>query len=95
MKIKIRRSSSHSYGIFRKMKVVLDGKVIGHLKRGTELEFEYSEGSEIFVKIDWCRSPKLKLSVENTSLLCGTENFFKALLFTFIWPVNVFKLECG
>lgn len=63
--IKISRDSGYADRI-RKYKVICNNKCIGKIGNGESLEFETSPGEkEIFFKIDWCRSNKIKVEVPN------------------------------
>jgi len=44
--------------ILRSYLVTIDGKELAKIKRGQTVELPVTAGShEVFVKIDWCRSP--------------------------------------
>lgn len=62
-KIKIVRDSGYADRV-RKYKVMCDGKHLGDIGNGESLEFETSPGEkEVFLKIDWCRSDKVRVNV--------------------------------
>ena len=82
--IKISRDSGYA-DRSRKYKVICNNECIGKIGNGESLEFETSPGEkEIFFKIDWCRSNKIKVEVPNEGVvdLKGGSNIrgFKVLL---------------
>lgn len=47
---------------YRKIKIVLDDKVIGKVANAETLEFDIAEGThELYAKIDWCSSNRINL----------------------------------
>lgn len=86
----------HKIGIFRKMAVIVDGKLITSLKVGETKEIEVkNENFFIWVKMDWCRSEKIRLSngKVNVSLICGEETFLWALFASIFYPLKAFSLR--
>lgn len=73
----------------RRYKLILDDQLVDTLKRGERRELVVRPGDHtVFLKIDWCRSPKLLLSVspgQSVRLVCGPNvKFFNAFwLITF------------
>jgi hypothetical protein len=48
----------------RPYKVVIDGQKVGGVGHGQQESFEVVPGThEVFLKLDWCRSPKLTVEV--------------------------------
>ena len=48
----------------RAYKVMIDGQEAGTVRRGSQEGFQVTPGThEVFLKIDWCRSPKLTVDV--------------------------------
>lgn len=59
------RDRKGSRDIFRSYKVIIDGQEAGRIKRGQRLEFPLTPGRHvIFLRIDWCSSPRLELDVQ-------------------------------
>ena len=67
-KIRIERNSewnnkARAFGIY------IDGERVGTINDGETKEYEIGNGNhEIFAKIDWCRSPKIDLSVTENEI---------------------------
>lgn len=56
----------------REIGIYSNGKKLGTIKDGMTKDFELEAGThDIYAKIDWCRSPKLNLKIEehNTRIL--------------------------
>jgi hypothetical protein len=48
--------------LLRKYLIMIDGAVAGKIRRGQTLELPVTPGRhEIFLKVDWCRSPSVEL----------------------------------
>lgn len=48
----------------RAYKVMIDGQEAGTVRHGQQESFQVTPGThEVFLKIDWCRSPKLSVEV--------------------------------
>jgi hypothetical protein len=48
----------------RAYKVMIDGQEVGTIRHGQQQSFQITPGThEVFLKIDWCRSPKLSVDV--------------------------------
>jgi hypothetical protein len=48
----------------RPYKVIIDGQRVGGVGHGQQESFEVVPGThEVFLKLDWCRSPKLTVDV--------------------------------
>jgi hypothetical protein len=48
----------------RAYKVMIDGQEAGTVRHGSHESFQVTPGThEVFLKIDWCRSPKLTVDV--------------------------------
>jgi hypothetical protein len=81
--IEIRRSLNRWTDRARVYKAVIDGAVVGQLRRGESNSFDVVVGShEIFLKIDWCRSEKVTLDLaagQKTLLDCAARNPFTGL----------------
>lgn len=51
---------------FRSYEVFIDGNVVGSVQPGDSLTREVPPGShEVFLKVDWCRSEKLKVHLRS------------------------------
>ncbi len=62
-KIKLSRDSGYADRV-RKYKVICDGEEVAQVGNGETIEFETAPGEkEIYLKIDWCRSNKVTVSV--------------------------------
>ena len=54
----------------RKYKVIVDDKQIGTIKESEIKCFDLSEGEHtIYLKIDWCRSNKIKFSINKDEII--------------------------
>ncbi len=94
LKIDILRDKKHKFGVFRKMKVFVDGKKVSTLKVGERAEFDVQSAKTIWVKMDWCRSEKLQLTNDSTNnFICGEENFLWATFATIFYPVRALSLK--
>jgi len=63
-RIRVDREAGRLVDRLRAYKVVLDGAVVGRVKRGESLVFDTSPGHhELHLAIDWGRSPKLELEL--------------------------------
>ena len=73
--ITVRRGTSYA-DRFRAYNIVLDGAVIGKVKRGESVELQASPGHHaIMLKIDWCRSNEVEFNVgldEKIYFECGS-----------------------
>ena len=83
--IRIEREEHPHVDKWRAYSVVLDGHKIGSIRRGEAQSFSARPGDhEIWVAIDWCRSPKLMMSLvggESIDLECaGRQSIRKAVL---------------
>ena len=85
--LNIKRENSR-FDQYRNYKIILDGKLLGKLSSNETKSFKINSGSHIiYVKIDWCRSNKIKFNSSNSSnssinLECGSfaNNALKGLL---------------
>ncbi len=82
--IKISRDSGYADRI-RDYKVICNSEVIGKIRNGETKVFEIAEGQhELYLKIDWCRSNKIKVNVgieEQVHMYGGSSLRGKKLLF--------------
>ncbi|WP_019039647.1 hypothetical protein [Psychroflexus tropicus] len=70
-KIRVERNSEWNNKA-RAIGIYIDGEKVGIINDGETKEYEVENGKhEVFAKIDWCRSPKIKLHL--------TENKTKSL----------------
>ena len=61
-----KRTSEYN-NIFRDYQLFLDGKKIGTIANGQTKEFETTSGQHnIVAKIDWCSSPEISLTLNDT-----------------------------
>ncbi len=75
----------HAYGdAIRPYLVVLDGDRVGEILDDSSIELSVSPGQhELYLKIDWCRSPILSIDVrpnEDLELECHPNATFLTLL---------------
>tara|TARA_B110000967_G_C18373659_1_gene311782 strand:+ start:73 stop:510 length:438 start_codon:yes stop_codon:yes gene_type:complete len=67
-KIIIKRNSEWNNKA-RLIGIYIDGEKVGTINDGETQEYEVGNGKhEIFAKIDWCRSPKIELNIEESEL---------------------------
>jgi cold shock CspA family protein len=72
--IRITRESGYA-DVLRAYKVVLDGKVIGTIRDGQQVEFDVAPGRhQLQLKIDWCRSNIVDFEVDGGTVEfeCGS-----------------------
>lgn len=63
-RIRVERTASRKSDRLRAYKVVLDGLVVGKLKKGESVTLDTSPGDhELHLAIDWACSPKLDLEL--------------------------------
>ena len=85
-------------GIFRKMRVFLDGQKVGRFPYGTRAVFAAAPGEhDVYVQMDWCRSEPLGVSVESGQVIeleCGCRllnwRWLLNLVGVFAWPRRFF-----
>ncbi len=67
----MRLSRNTSYkDFFRAYAVILDGNIVGKLRRGESKTFEIAAGRhELWLKIDWCESPRCQFTVDDDAHL--------------------------
>lgn len=98
--IKLRRKRDVK-DILRKYSIFLNGKSVGEVKYGEEIELDAPVGkNEIFVKIDWCRSQTISFEYDGTSTIefeCKNSmaglKIFLGLLYISIWRDRYLWLE--
>ncbi|QQS41624.1 MAG: hypothetical protein IPM63_01385 [Acidobacteriota bacterium] len=90
--IKVKRGSSWADAL-RSYEVLLDGEVIGQIKRGEEKDFEVPHGPhELAVKIDWCTTPAVPFEYigEPVHFECGNAlkgwRSMVAIVYVLLWP---------
>jgi len=81
--IKIKRSSSYK-DIIRAYKIVLDGKIVGEIKRDQEISLDTLTGThQLYLKIDWCTSNKIDFDIkdgETINFECGNNTKFGMMI---------------
>jgi len=89
-KIVLKRDSGYADRA-RKYKLICNGKVLGTILNGETKEFITEQTDlELFLKIDWCRSNKLKIHLEKNqikSIYCGSSLREVKLLFGMIYAL--------
>ncbi|MGJ8761263.1 MAG: hypothetical protein ACSHXA_12010 [Polaribacter sp.] len=84
-KIRIKRNSEWNNKA-RAIGIYIDGKKVGTINDGEAQEYEIDNGNhEIFAKIDWCRSPKMVLNINENEIITLILSGFK--FGKFILPV--------
>ena len=95
-RIHIKRNPSF-FGMARKMKIYIDGQHTGDVKNEKTTTVEVQDGvHEIQVGMDWCKSNKIELRIEegvDEYLSIDTVFFIVATLFSILYPPGVFKLK--
>lgn len=79
----------------RKYAIILNGQIVGKITEGEELEQNLEKGTyELYAKIDWCSSNKLKFSISDSdyekriivkSSLRGFNIFLGIIYVLFLW----------
>ena len=97
--ITIRRSSSYADHL-KNYTVMIDGVAAGKIADGEEKAFAIAAGEHtIYMKIDWCRSAKLKFvaSQEDIRFVCSSNlrgiRMVMAIFFAFLFWWRYIKLE--
>jgi hypothetical protein len=63
-RIVVERTESRKTDLLRAYRVVLDGEVVGRVKRGESLTVETDAGQhELHLAMDWMRSPSVELDL--------------------------------
>lgn len=80
-KIKIFKEKAYDDS-FRKYKFFLNGKKVGEISEGETFLLSVEPGDhEIFLKIDWCRSPNMRVNIaekETVEMACHGLSFLEA-----------------
>lgn len=91
MKIKIKRESK-LINRFRAYKIILDGICVEKIKNNQNIELNIKPGNhEIYLKIDWCKSNKVKFRGDSNLLRfeCGSNpkitNINKYIFYPHLW----------
>lgn len=99
-KITISRDSGYADRV-RKYKVICNGEEVAKVGNGETIEFEVPPGEkEVYLKIDWCRSNKVAVSVppggevhlQGGSSLRGTA-VFMAIVYVLFMPHKYLWLQ--
>jgi hypothetical protein len=77
---------------------VVDGRPVGKLDNGGKIDVELPPGQhEVWVTVDWCRSPKLLVNVSHgqpVKLLCGANAHpLLVLLYITVWKNDYIWLK--
>lgn len=77
----------------RKYKVILDEREVGTIEPGGNFEYQTTPGIHtLYLKIDWCRSNKLKFEIQDNEILefkCGGLKHIKFL--AILWYITFGK----
>jgi hypothetical protein len=84
----------------RPYKVVIDGERAGKVGHGQQESFEVVPGThEVFLKLDWCRSPKLSVDVaggQRAKVTCEAGgNFWMTLPDVIFRPTRYIRAEAA
>jgi hypothetical protein len=82
----------------RAYKVMIDGQQAGTIRHGSHESFEVVPGEhEVFLKIDWCRSPKLTADVvggQRAKVTCVPSGTIWTAIFAIIFkPTSYIRAE--
>jgi hypothetical protein len=73
----------------RAYKVMIDGQEAGTIRHGSQESFQVVPGThEAFLKIDWCRSPKLTIDVgggQRAKLICAPSGTIWTAIFAIVF----------
>ena len=93
-KIKIFREKAYGDS-FRKYKVFLNGKKVGEISEEETFLLSVEPGDhEIFLKIDWCRSPKMRVNIvekETVEMVCHGRSSLEAWFVLFYILLSPWK----
>jgi hypothetical protein len=79
-------------------KLIIDGEAAGRVGHGQQESFEVVPGAhEVFLKLDWCRSPKLAVDVaggQRAKVTCAAGGNFWMTFFDVIFrPTHYIRAE--
>jgi hypothetical protein len=82
----------------RAYKVMIDGQEAGTIRHGSQESFQVTPGThEVFLKIDWCRSPKLTVDVaggERAGVTCVPSGSIWTAMFAIVFkPTSYIRAE--
>jgi hypothetical protein len=82
----------------RAYKVMIDGQEAGTVRHGQQQSFEVAPGTrEVFLKIDWCRSPKLNVDVADggrANVTCVPSGTIWTAIFAIVFkPTSYIRAE--
>jgi hypothetical protein len=82
----------------RAYKVMIDGQEAGTIRHGQQESFEVVPGThEVFLKIDWCRSPKLTVDVaggQRAKVTCVPSGTIWTAIFAIVFkPTSYIRAE--
>ncbi len=84
------------FGVFRELKVWIDGVQVGNVRIRRSEVFEVTNATHtIRVSMDWCKSPPFEVDLGNggtTELIAKTIWFPVSVFLTFLWPPLVFSV---
>jgi hypothetical protein len=73
----------------RAYKVMIDGQEAGTVRHGGQESFQVTPGThELFLKIDWCRSPKLTVDVaggQRVKVICAPSGTIWTAIFAIVF----------
>ena len=87
--IRIKRDSGYADRI-RAYKIVLNGNVIGKIKKGQIVELDLPPGNhQLYIKIDWCRSNSVDFETDGSlvEFVCGSNLRGIKLLFAKVYII--------
>jgi hypothetical protein len=82
----------------RAYKVMIDGQEAGTIRHRQQESFQLTPGGhEVFLKIDWCRSPKLAVDVasgERAKVVCAPSGTIWTAIFAVVFkPTSYIRAE--
>jgi hypothetical protein len=82
----------------RAYKVMIDGQEVGTIRHGQQQSFQITPGThEVFLKIDWCRSPKLSVDVvggQRVKVTCVPSGTIWTAIFAIVFkPTSYIRAE--
>jgi hypothetical protein len=96
--IEVQRETRPRVDRLKRYRVIVDGEMVGRLRRGETGSYVTSAGEhEVWIRIDWCRSPVVKLALregDSVRLECaGSRSIAKAIFRAVVRPSAYLQLE--
>lgn len=91
--------TTKTYGVLRKLQVLVDGTRRASLRHGGSVDIEVTPGPhEVAVKMDWAKTPPMTVECREGSVTvveAGAPRLMVATVNTFVRPSEVFNLGLG